>query len=110
MLRQDGKISKEYTSVIGGFSVLLIVWLFAAIGIWAVAALTVSLYQAEWSVSMLAHQYLEATGMTAPVHTLVDYYSHIKGMEYLLCALFFIAFPLFHSYLNRKTEKVSTRH
>ncbi len=31
--------------------------------------------------------------------TVVDYYSNLKGNEYLLCVLYLGVFPLFYSYL-----------
>ncbi len=96
--------------VLGEISVLLMFWLLAAIGMWAVAAFTASLYQADWSVTLLTRQYLEASGLTAPVTTLVDYSSHCKGIEYLICAAFCIAFPLFHHYINGSKRRESTRN
>jgi hypothetical protein len=34
-------------------------------------------------------------GTVTEVHTVVDFYQYIKGVEYLLCVAFFIGFPLF---------------
>ena len=42
-----------------------------------------------------------AIGMVKPLHTLVDYYTHIKGIEYLICVAFFVAFPVFFKYVNK---------
>ena len=77
------------------------------IGLWATAALIGGLSQAG-SITELARQYMVATGMITPIHTLVDYYTHIKGIEYLICVAFFVAFPVFYTYVNkeRKTAKV----
>jgi len=36
------------------------------------------------------------------VYTLVDFYQYIKGIEYLICVAFFIAFPMFYKYVNEK--------
>ena len=45
----------------------------ALVGLWATAALVGGLSQAG-SVSELVRQYMVATGMVTPLHTLVDYY------------------------------------
>ncbi|MDF1580393.1 MAG: hypothetical protein P1P74_06385 [Desulfuromonadales bacterium] len=43
---------------------------------------------------------LQSIGEWQSVHTLVDYYQYIKGVEYLICVAFFIAFPMYYKYLN----------
>jgi hypothetical protein len=48
---------------------------------------------------------MTATGMVKPLHTLVDYYTHIKGIEYLICVAFFVAFPVFFKYVNKAPKK-----
>ncbi len=75
----------------------------ALVGLWATAALIGGLSQTG-SVMELARQYMTATGMITPLHTLVDYYTHIKGIEYLICVAFFVAFPVFFTYVNREKE------
>ncbi len=75
--------------------------------LWVAAALTGALYQANWSVAELASQYMVAIGMVKPLHTLVDYYTHIKGIEYLICVAFFVAFPVFFKYVNKAPKKVA---
>ena len=80
----------------------------ALIGLWAVAALIGGLSQAG-SVSELAHQYMVATGMITPLHTLVDYYTHIKGIEYLICVAFFVAFPAFYIYVNKEKKEAKIK-
>ena len=79
------------------------------IGLWAVAALIGGLNQAG-SVGELARQYMVATGMITPLHTLVDYYTHIKGIEYLICVAFFVAFPVFYVYVNKekRTKRIKS--
>lgn len=78
-------------------------------GLWVVASFTSALSQVGWSVSTLAGQYMTAIGMVKPLHTLVDYYTHIKGIEYLICVAFFVAFPVFFKYVNKapKSAQVS---
>ncbi|PLY10592.1 MAG: hypothetical protein C0624_02310 [Desulfuromonas sp.] len=34
------------------------------------------------------------------VHTVVDYYTYIKGLEYLICVAFFVGFPLFYKFIH----------
>ena len=89
-------------AIVGGLSALITVW--------AMSAMVGALYQSGWSVSELARQYLQATGISGSPHTLVDYYSHIKGIEYLICVVFFIAFPAFYHYLNRESTERKIRH
>lgn len=51
---------------------------------------------------------LSAIGEVKEVFTLVDYYSYIKSMEYLICVAFFVGFPMFYRYLNKKEEGPSS--
>ena len=80
-----------------------------AIGLWSLVAFTAGLKQADWQLTELLRQYLIATGMVKTAHTQVDFYSHIKGIEYLICVAFFVAFPLFYKYVNKDTRKVETK-
>jgi ABC-type bacteriocin/lantibiotic exporter with double-glycine peptidase domain len=75
--------------------------------LWVGASLTSALSHVGWSVSELAGQYMVASGMIKPLHTLVDYYTHIKGIEYLICVAFFVAFPVFFKYVNKAPQKAS---
>ncbi len=74
--------------------------------LWVGAALVSALSTVGWSVSTLAGQYMSAIGMVKPLHTLVDYYTHIKGIEYLICVAFFVAFPVFFKYVNKAPAQV----
>jgi len=80
----------------------------ALIGLWATAALVGGLSSAG-SVSELVRQYMVATGMVTPLHTLVDYYTHIKGIEYLICVAFFVAFPTFYIYVNKEKKEAKIK-
>lgn len=76
-------------------------------GVWAFAALAAGLHRVNWQVTELMRQWLVASGMIQPLHTLVDFYTHIKGIEYIICVIFFVAFPLFYQYVNkRKTHAI----
>ena len=93
--------SKKASTIMLGFGTLVVLWVAAAfIG---------ALHQANWQVGELARQYMLATGMMKQLHTLVDYYSHIKGIEYLICVAFFVAFPIFFKYVNKEKRPVTVQ-
>ncbi len=74
----------------------------ALVGLWAVSAFVGALYSADGQVADVIKGYMVATGMVTPLHNLVDYYTHIKGIEYLICAAFFVVFPVFYKGLSRE--------
>lgn len=102
-MKKTGK--RDRASMLFGFIVGAVS---ALISIWAMSAMVGALYQSGWSMGELARQYLQATGISGSPHTLVEYYSHIKGMEYLICVVFFIAFPAFYTYVNREERQRKT--
>ena len=51
---------------------------------------------------------LSSVGEVREVFTLVDYYTYIKSMEYLICIAFFVGFPMFYRYINKKEESSTT--
>lgn len=77
-------------------------------GIWAFATLMTGLSSVNWQVSEMARQFLVATGNLQEYETLVDYYTHIKGVEYLVAAAFFVAFPIFYKSLTPKEATVKS--
>lgn len=81
----------------------------SAFGIWAGAALIAGLHHSNWQVSELLRQYMVATGMIKTFNTTVDFYSHIKGVEYLICVAFFVVFPLFYRYANEDRKIIKTK-
>jgi hypothetical protein len=76
------------------------------ISIWSVAAFLSGLAQVNWQLSELLRQYLIAAGLMQEYHTLSDFYTHIKGVEYIIAVLFLGVFPVFYSYLNRSKERI----
>jgi hypothetical protein len=40
-------------------------------------------------------------------HTMSDFYTHIKGVEYIIAVMFLGAFPAFYAYLNKAPEGAS---
>ena len=79
------------------------------ISIWSVAAFLSGLAQVNWQLSELLRQYLIAVGLMQEFHTLSDFYTHIKGVEYIIAVIFLGAFPAFYAYLNRSPEKLTTK-
>lgn len=76
------------------------------ISIWSVAAFLSGLAQVNWQLSELLRQYLIAVGLMQEFHTLSDFYTHIKGVEYIIAVLFLGAFPAFYTYLSRTKEEI----
>lgn len=76
--------------------------------IWAGAAFMSGLAQANWQLSEVLRQYLVAIGVMQEFHTFVDFYTHIKGVEYIICASFLSLFPVAYSYMNKATANAET--
>ncbi len=77
------------------------------IGVWVCAAVAFALAQVEWQVGELFRQYLVSIGLVQDFETLVDFYTHIKGIEYLICLAFLGTFPAFFKYLNSEKKAVA---
>ena len=73
--------------------------------IWSGSTLLAGLAEANWSVSELMRQYLMATGLVKEFHTMSDFYTYIKGIEYLIAVGFLLTFPAFYIYLNKTVVK-----
>lgn len=73
----------------------------AIFGIWAFTALFSLLAEMGWSVPEVIRQYMVATGAIGEYETLVDYYTHIKGFEYIIAVAFLGLYPLYYKYVNR---------
>ena len=79
------------------------------ITIWSSAAVLSGLAQVNWQVSELLRQYLVAVGLMQEFHTLSDFYTHIKGVEYIIAVMFLGAFPAFYAYLNKPAEETAAK-
>lgn len=79
------------------------------ISIWSSAAFLSALSQVNWQLSELLRQYLIAVGLMQEFHTLSDFYTHIKGVEYIIAVVFLGAFPVFYSYLNSSKGRLTTK-
>ena len=75
--------------------------------IWSSAAILSGLSQVNWQVSELVRQYLVTVGLMQEFHTLSDFYTHIKGVEYIIAVMFLGAFPAFYAYLNKAPKGIS---
>ena len=73
----------------------------AIFGIWAFAAFFSVLSEMGWSVSEVIRQYMVATGAIGEYETLVDYYTHIKGFEYIIAVAFLGLYPVYYKYVNK---------
>lgn len=79
------------------------------ISIWSVAAFLSGLAQVNWQLSELIRHYLIAVGLLQEYHTLSDFYTHIKGVEYIIAFLFLCIFPVYYIYINRSREKIISK-
>ena len=70
------------------------------IGVWSITMLMTGLASVNWQVTEMCRQFLVATGNLGEYETMVDYYTHIKGVEYLIAVAFFVAFPVYYKYLK----------
>ncbi len=98
MERKEHKLVNRMMLAVGGL-----------FGVWATAALLGGLHRVNWQITELIRQYMVASGMIQPLHTLVDFYTHIKGIEYLICVAFFVVFPIYFKYIEKQKPRVKTK-
>ncbi|MBU0481792.1 MAG: hypothetical protein KKG47_11905 [Proteobacteria bacterium] len=79
----------------------------SVVGLWVATAMTFALAKVDWQAGELFRQYLVSIGLIQDFETLVDFYTHIKGVEYIICVAFLGAFPAFFKYLNKEKEQVA---
>lgn len=72
------------------------------VGIWALTTLMTGLSSVNWQVGEMFRQFLVATGNLGEYETLVDFYTHIKGVEYIIAVAFFVVFPVYYKFLKPK--------
>lgn len=75
-------------------------------GIWSLTAMLSGLRQTGWSIAEFVRAGLEASGLITPLHTMVDFYTHIKGIEYIFCGVFFVVFPLFFRFVDKPERNI----
>ncbi len=78
---------------------ITIVVLAVIIGGWSLASLIGGVIAAG-GVGNLILGWMTAVGLVTPVYTLGGYYTQIKGVEYIICLIFFVLFPLFVYYIG----------
>jgi hypothetical protein len=84
------------------------IFLGSLISIWSSAAILSGLAQVDWQFSELLRQYLISVGLMQEFHTLSDFYTHIKGIEYIIAVMFLGFFPAFDAYLNKPVKEVAS--
>jgi hypothetical protein len=80
-----------------------------AFGIWACMAFATGLASVDYQVTEMFRSFLVATGNLNEYSTLVDYYTHIKGVEYLMAGAFFVAFPIFYKFISKDTTQEAVK-
>ena len=80
-----------------------------AFGIWAMMAFITGLSSVNFQVGEMLRQFLVATGNLGEYETLVDFYTHIKGVEYLMAGAFFVAFPVYFKYVDKAAKESSAK-
>jgi len=68
--------------------------------LWASASVLSGLAAVNWQVSELLRQYLVAVGLMQEFHTMSDFYTHIKGVEYMIVVMF-LGVSAFYSYMSK---------
>ena len=78
------------------------------VGAWVMAAMTFALAKVDWQAGELFRQYLVSIGLIQNFETMVDFYTHIKGVEYIICVAFLGAFPAYFKFLNKEKSHAVT--
>jgi len=81
-----------------------------AAGVWSIAALMSGLSHAGWQVSELLRNYMVALGMIQEHETFLAFYTHIKGIEYIIAVAFLGAFPAFFKLVNTTKTPVGIKN
>ena len=101
--------SKENTTKGSGIFLGISAAIAGIIGIWAITMFTAGLASVDWQVSEMFRQFLVATGNLGEYETMVDYYTHIKGVEYLIAVAFFAVFPVYYKTLKPKEAEAPSK-
>jgi len=68
---------------------------------WEILCILTGLKSVGWCPIELSRQLMVAMGLFPVIHTLVDYYTHVKAVEYIIVIAFLAGFPLFHKYMSK---------
>lgn len=93
----------------GSFLVATMFGIAAAVGVWALVAFTFALSRVDWNAAEMLRQYMVAIGAIGQYDTLVNYYTHIKGVEYIIAVAFLGLFPAYYKYMNRTKATIKIR-
>jgi len=93
----------------GNVAQKVMLFILGVIAIWVGAAFASDLAHSNGQVSQVIGQYFVSIGLVKDMHTLVDFYTHIKGVEYLICVVLFFAFPAYYIYMKRPSAKGPAR-
>ena len=75
------------------------------ITIWCVGSIVLGIAQAEEEGLDIFRKYIEFFGLTSHHTTELGHYIYVKGIEYILCGLFFFAFPVYFLIIHKPEEK-----
>ncbi|MEJ2034123.1 MAG: hypothetical protein P8Y63_14040 [Deltaproteobacteria bacterium] len=89
----EGRGAKTFLWIMSGIG--------GAIGLWALVAVGFGMASVGSPTELLRH-YMVAIGMMKDFETWVDFYTHIKGVEYILSVAFLALFPVYYKYVDRK--------
>jgi len=104
-MKTQKKIKKEsglFFSTIAIIGSIIGLMIGSIIGLWSITMLISGLASVDWQISEMFRQFLVATGNLGEFDTMVDYYTHIKGVEYIIAVAFFVAFPVYYKSLKPK--------
>lgn len=54
--------------------------------------------------------FLQSVGQVKTVFTLVDFYTYIKSVEYLICLAFFVGFPILYRYIHQQNDDTAGKN
>lgn len=73
-----------------------------AITAWCVGSIILGIVQAEEEGLDIFRKYIEFFGLTNHHDTMLGHYIFVKGIEYILCGLFFFAFPVYYLIIHKE--------
>ena len=86
-----------------GMSPLFLFFLGLAVLIaaWCVGTIILGIVQAEEEGLDIFRKYIEFFQLTKHHKTELGHYIYVKGIEYILCGLFFVAFPVYYMIIQK---------
>ncbi len=89
-----------------GMSPLFLFFLGLAVLIaaWCVGTIILGIVQAEEEGLDIFRKYIEFFQLTKHHKTELGHYIYVKGIEYILCGLFFVTFPVYYMIIQKPKE------